>query len=200
MSSLVKEDLAKRLFGPRRLRLHEFIEVEGSGTERCYLCAAVLQRICHQSKQDMSIIHTVPALELGFHYSVVTKNEEVEICMVKHFRDREEKYEVVEKWFLKDLEMIDGKEADTDNPYFDMHFHKVYSMEAYSCASKYTFARTLSNLNDTYLKKDLKIVNFDSTYLNDDSIWSSNNRDCLVLMRICFYASNLLCLSLCPLS
>ena len=40
MSSLVKEDLAKRLFGPRRLRLQEFIEVEGSGAERCYLCAA----------------------------------------------------------------------------------------------------------------------------------------------------------------
>ncbi|XP_042727890.1 exocyst complex component 1-like isoform X2 [Lagopus leucura] len=148
----------------------------------------------------MWIILTVPVLELGLHCTVVSKSEEVEICMVKHFRDQEEKYEVVEKWFLKDLEMIDGKEADTDNPYFDMHFHKVYSMEAYSCASKYTFARTLSNLNETYLKKDLKIVNFDSTYLNDDSIWSSNNRDCLVLMRICFYASNLLCLSLCPLS
>ncbi|XP_064367206.1 exocyst complex component 1-like [Dromaius novaehollandiae] len=171
MSSLLKEDLAKRLFGPRRQRLHEFIEVEGSGAERLYLCAAV------------------------------TKGEEVEICMVKHFRvDREERYEIVEKWFLKDLEMIDGKEADTDNPYFDMHFHKVYSMEAYSCASKYTFARTLNKLNETYLKKDLKIVNFNNTYLNDDSIWSSNNRDCLVLMRICFYASNLLCLSLCPLS
>lgn len=40
MSSLVKEDLAKRLFGPRRQRLQEFIEVEGSGAERCYLCAA----------------------------------------------------------------------------------------------------------------------------------------------------------------
>ncbi|NWU90463.1 EXC1L protein, partial [Upupa epops] len=121
--------------------------------------------------------------------------------LVKHCRvDQEEKYEVVEKWLLKDLEMIDGKEADADNPYFDMHFHKVYNLEAYSCASKYTFARTLSKLNETYLKKDLKIVNFDDTYLNDDSIWSSNNRDCLVLMRICFYAFNLLCLSLCPLS
>lgn len=40
MSSLVKEDLAKRLFGPRRQSLREFIEVEGSGAERCYLCAA----------------------------------------------------------------------------------------------------------------------------------------------------------------
>lgn len=37
---MVKEDLAKKLFGPRRQRLHEFIEVEGSGVERCYLCAA----------------------------------------------------------------------------------------------------------------------------------------------------------------
>ncbi|NWR15158.1 EXC1L protein, partial [Emberiza fucata] len=121
--------------------------------------------------------------------------------MVKHWRvDREEKYEIVEKWFLKDLEMIDGKEADTDNPHFDMHFHKVYNMEAYSCASKYTFARTLNKLNAMYLKKDFKIVNFDDTYLNDDSIWSSSNRDFLVVMRVCFYASNLLCLSLCRLS
>lgn len=40
MSSLVKEDLAKRLFRPRRLRLQEFIEVEGTGAGRCYLCAA----------------------------------------------------------------------------------------------------------------------------------------------------------------
>ncbi|NXC26107.1 EXC1L protein, partial [Campylorhamphus procurvoides] len=143
--------------------------------------------------------------------------------MVKHWRvNREEKYEIVEKWFLKDLEMIDGKEADTRTtnchsnsvmcviipfslnfippPYFDMHFHKVYNLEAYSCASKYTFARTISKLNAMYLKKDLKIVNFDETYLNDDLIWSSSNRDCLVLMRICFYAFNLVCLSLCPLS
>lgn len=47
-------------------------------------------------------------------FLAVTKSKEVEICMVKHWRvDREEKYEIVEKWFLKDLEMIDGKEADT---------------------------------------------------------------------------------------
>lgn len=75
----------------------------------------------------------------------------------------------------------------------------MYSLEAYSCASKYAFARTVNKLNHAYLKKDLQIVNFDSTYINDDSIWSSNNKDCLVLMRICFYAFNLVCLSLCPL-
>lgn len=51
---------------------------------------------------------------LNSFFLPVTKSKEVEICMVKHWRvDREEKYEIVEKWFLKDLEMIDGKEADT---------------------------------------------------------------------------------------
>uniref|UniRef100_A0A7N9CN10 Exocyst complex component 1 like n=2 Tax=Cercopithecinae TaxID=9528 RepID=A0A7N9CN10_MACFA len=130
----------------------------------------------------------------------VTKKEEVKIIMVKHYRiGLDEKYEVTKKWSLNDLKMIDGKEADTDNPFFDLHFKKVYSLEAYSCASKYAFARTVNKLNHAYLKKDLQIVNFDSTYINDDSIWSSNNKDCLVLMRICFYAFNLVCLSLCPL-
>ncbi|ELR54044.1 Exocyst complex component 1 [Bos mutus] len=130
----------------------------------------------------------------------MTKNEEVKIIMVKHYRiGLDEKYEVTKKWSLNDLQMIDGKEADTDNPFFDLHFKKVYSLEAYSCASKYAFARTVNKLNHAYLKKDLQIVNFDSTYINDDSIWSSNNKDCLVLMRICFYAFNLVCLSLCPL-
>lgn len=81
-----------------------------------------------------------------------------------------------------------------------MHFHKVYNMEACSCASKYTFTRTLNKLNAMYLKKDLKIVNFDDTYLNDDAIWSSSSRDFVVVMKVCFYASNLLCLSLCRFS
>lgn len=47
-------------------------------------------------------------------FLAVTKSGEVEICMVKHLRvDREEKYEMAEQWFLKDLEMIDGIEANT---------------------------------------------------------------------------------------
>ncbi|XDA77553.1 hypothetical protein R6Z07F_007685 [Ovis aries] len=170
MSSLVKEDLEKKLFKPLSQNLYEFIEIEFSVQDRYYLCVSV------------------------------TKNDEVKIIMVKHYRiGLDEKYEVTKKWSLNDLQMIDGKEADTDNPFFDLHFKKVYSLEAYSCASKYAFARTVNKLNHAYLKKDLQIVNFDSTYINDDSIWSSNNKDCLVLMRICFYAFNLVCLSLCPL-
>ena len=44
----------------------------------------------------------------------MTKNEEVKIIMVKHYRiGLDEKYEVTKKWSLNDLQMIDGKEADT---------------------------------------------------------------------------------------
>ncbi|XP_070805214.1 exocyst complex component 1-like [Pituophis catenifer annectens] len=170
MSSLLKEDLNKKLFRTLGQNLYGFIEIECSGQDRFYLCASV------------------------------SKGEEVQISMVKHYRTGlEEKYEISEKWLLDDLEMIDGKEADSDNPWFDLHFKQVYTWEAYSCASKYAFARIVNQLNEMYLQKDLKIVNFDFTYINDAALWSSNNGDCLVLMRICFYAFNLVCLSLCPL-
>lgn len=44
----------------------------------------------------------------------MTKNEEVKIIMVKHYRiGLDEKYEITKKWSLNDLQMIDGKEADT---------------------------------------------------------------------------------------
>ncbi|XP_075434624.1 exocyst complex component 1-like [Ascaphus truei] len=170
MSSLIKEDMEKKLFKPKGHTLYEFIETKSKSKERYYLCASV------------------------------TKHEEVQISLVKHYRVcLDEKYEVSQMWLLKDLEFIDGKEADTDNPYFDMMFEEIYNVEAYSCASKYAFARSLIKLNTLYTKRDLKVVNYDTAYTEEGVIWSSNNGDCLVLMRICFYASNLLCLSLCPM-
>lgn len=54
----------------------------------------------------------------------MTKGEQVQISMVKHFRvGLDEKYEISEKWFLNDLEMIDGKEADTVSAAF---YYKAY--------------------------------------------------------------------------
>lgn len=49
-----------------------------------------------------------------FFCPTVTKTDEVKIIMVKHYRvGLDEKYEVTKKWSLDDLQMIDGKEADT---------------------------------------------------------------------------------------
>ncbi|XP_069090641.1 exocyst complex component 1-like [Pleurodeles waltl] len=170
MSSLLKEDLEKKLFNPKGHALYEFIEILCKAKKRFYLCASV------------------------------TTSEEVHISLVKHYRvGLDEKYEITRTWFLKDLEVIDGKEADTDNAFFDMQFEKTFRWEAYSCASKYAFTRSLIKLNNMYIKKEIRVVNFDTTYVDTDAIWSSSNGDCLVLMRICFYASNLLCLSLCPM-
>ncbi|KAM8939501.1 exocyst complex component 1-like [Pelodytes ibericus] len=171
MSSLLKEDMEKKLFKPKGHTLYEFIETKPKFKERYYLCTSV------------------------------AKQEEVHISLVKHYRVcLDEKYEVAKMWMLKDLEYIDGKEPDTDNSNFDMMFEEICCVEAYSCASKYAFARSIIKLNTQYTKRDIKVINFDSSYIEDGVIWSSNNGDCLVLMRICFYASNLLCLSLCPMT
>lgn len=41
------------------------------------------------------------------------KIDEVKIIMVKYYRvGLDEKYEVIKRWFLSDLRMIDGKEVD----------------------------------------------------------------------------------------
>lgn len=43
----------------------------------------------------------------------MTKGKEVQISRVKNFRvGVDEKYEIAEKWFLDDLEMIDGIEEE----------------------------------------------------------------------------------------
>lgn len=96
-------------------------------------CTALYSPACHHLSYYLKwslitslIIGAVGKYLLAYLSSVflaVTKSEEVEICMVKHWRvDREEKYEIVEKWFLKDLEMIDGKEADTVSVmYYKLH-------------------------------------------------------------------------------
>uniref|UniRef100_A0A8C5S263 Exocyst complex component 1 like n=1 Tax=Laticauda laticaudata TaxID=8630 RepID=A0A8C5S263_LATLA len=84
MSSLLKEDLNKKLFKSQGQNLYGFIEIECSGQDRFYLCASV------------------------------SKGEEVQISVVKHNRSGlDENYEISEKWLLNDLEMIDGKEADS---------------------------------------------------------------------------------------
>ncbi|XP_072262959.1 exocyst complex component 1-like [Pyxicephalus adspersus] len=196
MSSLLKEDMEKKLFKPQGHTLYEFIETKSKHKERFYLCTSGRTRLVEESNSFFCSFqsHCPEVLH------AVAKGEEVYISLVKHYRAcLDEKYEVSEMWFLRDLQFIDGKEADTDNPHFDMMFDEVCNVEAYSCASKYAFARSLIKLNTQYTKRDIKVNNFDSSYIEDGVIWSSNNGDCLVLMRICFYASNLLCLSLCPI-
>ncbi|XP_078426690.1 exocyst complex component 1-like [Cetorhinus maximus] len=140
MAALLRKALKKEIFHPNGDRLFAVIEVMTAiqEDERYYLCSSV------------------------------TNCKEVQITFVKSISSSQnEQFEKINTWYLEDLKLVDGKEADQDNPRFDMHFDKVYSWETSSTASKYTFVRCLQELNHHYLGKKITFVNFDIDYLID---------------------------------
>ncbi|XP_062898521.1 exocyst complex component 1-like [Mobula hypostoma] len=147
MAALLRKELKKEVFHPNGDRLFAVIEVVTGEQEdeRYYLCSSV------------------------------TNCKEVQITFVKNMISSEnEQFEKITTWYLEDLKLVDGKEANQDNPHFDMHFDKVYGWESSSTASKYTFVRCLQELNRHYLGKKITFVNFDADFLIDTS---SNSRE-----------------------
>uniref|UniRef100_A0A8C6WR97 Si:dkey-245p14.4 n=1 Tax=Neogobius melanostomus TaxID=47308 RepID=A0A8C6WR97_9GOBI len=106
-------------------------------------------------------------------------------------------YKTTEIWFLEDLSLVDGRDPDVDDPCFLLHFGKVRTVTAISCSAKYAFVRALVALSDQYCQRSLNLRNFDWVYIKPTSFYS-NRGDCVVLSQICFYAFNLVCLSMCP--
>uniref|UniRef100_A0A672S6B7 Exocyst complex component 1-like n=1 Tax=Sinocyclocheilus grahami TaxID=75366 RepID=A0A672S6B7_SINGR len=173
MSSLLREEMDRVLFRPEEQKLKEFIEIEEQQQGRHFLCVST----------QISVV----------------------LCRrVKHSRTNklqksglEDSYEKTEIWALEDLLILDGRDPDTDDPCFLMHFDTVRSVRAVSCAAKYTLARCLLSLSRKYHHTALKLKNFDWTYIQPTAVYSDRG-DCVVLAQICFYAFNLVCLSLCP--
>ncbi|GCC24715.1 exocyst complex component 1-like [Chiloscyllium punctatum] len=170
MAALLRKALKKKMFHPNGDRLFAVIEVMTTTQEdeRYYLCSSV------------------------------TNCKEVQITFVKNVASsQDEQFEKINTWFLEDLKLVDGKEADQDNPHFDMHFDKVYGWETSSTASKYTFVRCLQELNHHYLGKKILFVNFDIDYLIGASS-NLNRGDCMLALNMCvLYICNCVCLSLC---
>ncbi|XP_061100304.1 exocyst complex component 1-like [Conger conger] len=170
MSSLLKEEMQRVLFTPEGQQLKEFIEIAEIPPGRHFLCVSV------------------------------NKVKAVQISVVKNLRtNRLDTFQRTEEWLLKDLVLLDGRDPEADEPQFVMHFDAPRSMEAVSCAAKYSLARSLVSLSTSHHQTDLKLANFDWTYIHPTSVYS-NRGDCMVLLQICFYAANLVCLSLCPIS
>uniref|UniRef100_A0A3Q3LBG2 Exocyst complex component 1 like n=1 Tax=Mastacembelus armatus TaxID=205130 RepID=A0A3Q3LBG2_9TELE len=109
----------------------------------------------------------------------------------------QECYRRTEVWSLQDLTLVDGRDPDVDDPCFLLHFDKVRTVTAISCSAKYAIVRALVALSDRHCQRSLKLRNFDWTYIKPTSFYS-NRGDCVVLTQICFYAFNLVCLSMCP--
>ena len=80
-----------------------------------------------------------------------------------------------------------------------MHFDKVRQVTAINSGAKYAMARALIGLSDKYCQSPLTLQNFDLAYIHPTCVYT-NRGDCVVLLQICFYAVNLLCLALCPVS
>uniref|UniRef100_A0A4W3IJV6 Exocyst complex component Sec3 PIP2-binding N-terminal domain-containing protein n=1 Tax=Callorhinchus milii TaxID=7868 RepID=A0A4W3IJV6_CALMI len=151
----------------------------------------------HRTKftYPLSNLFQVPSENLPLHSKIifsdhyflitVTNCQDVQITFVKIMTSNQnEQYEKVNTWHLKDLKLLDGKEADEDNPHFEMHFDKIYNWEASSTASKYAFLRCLLELNNIYLGEEIVFVNFDTNYLYENSA-TINKGDCLLVMNLC---------------
>ncbi|KAM7008890.1 exocyst complex component 1-like [Tautogolabrus adspersus] len=184
MSSLLKEEMQRVLFRPSKQRLVEFIEIEEPSHGRHFLCVSVSKGKVVQLSIVRCQISQTP-LKSGSKKSS-TKRSSIQEC-----------YRRTEVWSLQDLTLVDGRDADVDDPCFLLHFDKVRTVTAISCSAKYAFVRALVALSDQHCQRSLNLRNFDWAYIKPTSFYS-NRGDCVVLSQICFYAFNLVCLSMCP--
>ncbi|KAJ0033042.1 hypothetical protein NQD34_000149 [Periophthalmus magnuspinnatus] len=183
MSSLLREEMQRVLFRPAKQRLVEFIEIEEPPQGRHFLCVSVAKRQVQLSIVRCQITQTT--IKTGSKRSQ-TKRSSIQDC-----------YKRTEIWFLEDLSLVDGRDPDVDDPCFLLHFSKVRTVTAISCSAKYSIVRALVALSDQYCQRTLNLRNFDWVYIKPTSFYS-NRGDCVVLSQICFYAFNLVCLSMCP--
>ncbi|XP_029296508.1 exocyst complex component 1-like [Cottoperca gobio] len=184
MSSLLREEMQRVLFRPTKQRLVEFIEIEEPTHGRHFICVSVaknkLVQLCIVRCQISQTAQN--SVSKGSH----TQRSSIQEC-----------YRRTEVWSLQDLTLVDGRDPDVDDPCFLLHFDKVRTVTAISCSAKYSFVRALVVLCDQNCQRSLNLRNFDWAYIKPTSFYS-NRGDCIVLTQICFYAFNLVCLSMCP--
>ncbi|XP_022068593.1 exocyst complex component 1-like [Acanthochromis polyacanthus] len=184
MSSLLKEEMQRVLFRPAKQRLVEFIEIEEPTHGRHFLCVSVEKgKVVQLSIVQCQISKS--SMKSGSKKSH-TKRSSIQ-----------DSYRRTEMWSLQNLTLVDGRDPDVDDPCFLLHFDKVRTVTATSCSAKYAFVRALVALSDQHCQRSLNLRNFDWAYIKPTSFYS-NRGDCVVLSQICFYALNLVCLSMCP--
>ncbi|GCC24716.1 exocyst complex component 1 isoform X6 [Chiloscyllium punctatum] len=136
----IKHALQRDIFTPHDERLLSIVNVCKAGKKKknCFLCATV------------------------------TTERPVQVNVVKVKKsDKGDFYKRQTEWALRDLAVVDAKDANKENPEFDLHFEKVYKWVASSTAEKNAFISCIWKLNQRYLRKKLEFVNVSSQLLEE---------------------------------
>ncbi|XP_026146921.1 exocyst complex component 1 isoform X6 [Carassius auratus] len=108
-----------------------------------------------------------------FLCATVTTERPVQVKVVKVKKtDKGDKRQMA--WELRDLTEVDAKDANKENPEFDLHFEKVYRWVASSTAEKNSFISCIWKLNQRYLRKKVEFVNV-SPQLLEESVPSGES-------------------------
>nr|XP_020747820.1 exocyst complex component 1 isoform X3 [Odocoileus virginianus texanus] len=144
----IKHALQRDIFTPNDERLLSIVNVCKAGKKKknCFLCATV------------------------------TTERPVQVKVVKVKKsDKGDFYKRQIAWALRDLAVVDAKDAVKENPEFDLHFEKIYKWVASSTAEKNAFISCIWKLNQRYLRKKIDFVNVSSQLL-EESVPSGENQ------------------------
>ncbi|XP_058882680.1 exocyst complex component 1-like isoform X2 [Acipenser ruthenus] len=144
----IKHALQRDIFTPNDERLLSIVNVCKAGKKKknCFLCATV------------------------------TTERPVQVKVVKVKKsDKGDFYKRQTAWELRELAVVDAKDANKENPEFDLHFEKVYKWVASSTTEKNSFISYIWKLNQRYLRKKIDFVNVSSQLL-EESVPSGENQ------------------------
>ncbi|XP_048159793.1 exocyst complex component 1 isoform X1 [Corvus hawaiiensis] len=136
----IKHALQRDIFTPNDERLLSIVNVCKAGKKKrnCFLCATV------------------------------TTERPVQVNVVKVKKsDKGDFYKRQIAWALRDLAVVDAKDAVKESPEFDLHFDKVYKWVASSTVEKNTFISCIWKLNQRYLRKKIDFINVSSQLLEE---------------------------------
>ncbi|XP_058882678.1 exocyst complex component 1-like isoform X1 [Acipenser ruthenus] len=136
----IKHALQRDIFTPNDERLLSIVNVCKAGKKKknCFLCATV------------------------------TTERPVQVKVVKVKKsDKGDFYKRQTAWELRELAVVDAKDANKENPEFDLHFEKVYKWVASSTTEKNSFISYIWKLNQRYLRKKIDFVNVSSQLLEE---------------------------------
>ncbi|KAG6941129.1 exocyst complex component 1-like [Chelydra serpentina] len=143
---------------------------------------------------ELSMPSTMQGEEHSYLCVTVTREKDVRITYVISVEEKTSiQYKIDRMWLLKDLTLIDGKEAMQDYPKFDMHFEHVYSWEAVSTAAKYAFTRRIRKMSKIHYRRDIEFVNFDDDYMSDTGLFRVSE-DTMLALKLCIQVLNCACL------